>query len=265
MTEFIITVPMFIVAFVGLTQLGLFTEKSVKTWARAHRNTFQVAIPSSQIRWSPMAQPTAAAVISAATMGLGTPIHQSGVQEGLVLASETTTYASLGLNGHWGESSMRTAPVDFATDMHYIEGMRTQNSSDIIGNSTLSKDLFDESVGDFNGSGGGALGALNSLLSGSGLRPAMAAGMRYGAVGAYADDSMSVAGRSMNFRASFTCLVPPFPLTGFEAASVPTGVVRLTMENTGQYEEILGIAWSQPYPGGSLSVPTFAELPGGTR
>lgn len=271
MTEFIITVPMFIVAFVGVMQLGLFTEKSVKTWARAHANTFQLAIPSSRIRMSPMAQPSVAAGISATTMTLGKPINQPGLQRGITMGLDGATYAAMGWKGHWGESNMRTKPVDMMVDMRYLDNGTTQDSSKVLGNSELAKNLVDEEVGDFSGSGSGALSAINGLLSGSGLRPAMAAGMRYGAVGGFATDSLSVAGRTMSFRASFTSLVPPYPHTGFvDAQGLPTALTRITMEDTDQYKEILGIKWSQPYPGGSLSVDEGGEqttvgFPGRTR
>ncbi len=257
-TEFVITLPIFIMCFVGTLQLGLFNEKSVKTWARAHRNTFELAIPSSKIRWSPYMQPTVGAGLSAAGMLFGKkPIHQTSVQRTLVMAAEGTTYLGMGLKGHWGESSARTAPIDAVVKMRYIEGYRSSNSSTIIGGSKLTKDLVDESIGSFSGSGSGALGVLNGLLSGSGVRPAMAAGQRYGAVVGFATDNMDVGGYHMPMRAHFNTLVPPYPLKGFEAAAVPTGVVRLTMEGQKPYKEILGIKWSQPYPGGSSSVPTI--------
>lgn len=257
-SEFVLTLPIFIVAFVGTLQLGLFNEKSVKTWAKAHRNTFNLAIPVSKSRFSVHMQPTVGAALAGAGLAFGNkPIHQTGIQRGIVLAAEGSTYIAMGTKGHWGESSTRTMPVDAVVKMRFVEGYRTSDSSKVIGNSKLVKDLVDESVGNFSGSGGGALGAINGLLSGSGVRPAMAAGQRYGAVVGFATDSLSVGGRSMNMRAHFNTLVPPYPLKGFEAAAVPTGVVRITMENQRPYKEILGIKWSQPYPGGSLSVPTL--------
>jgi len=258
MAEFVLTLPIFITCFVGVVQLGLFSEKSVKTWARAHRNTFEQAVFVSKNRFSLVhMQPTAGAVYSGAGLAFGNkPINQSGVQRGIVLVAEGATYTGMGLRGHWGESSMRTAPVDAVVNMRWVEGRRTSNSSDIIGNSTLARDLLDESAS-FSGSGGGALGVINGLLSGSGIRPAMAAGQRYGAVVGFATDNMTVAGRTVSMRAHFNSLVPPFPLEGAEARAVPIGVVRLTMENTNTYKEILGIRWSQPYPGGSRSVPTI--------
>ncbi len=257
-TEFVITLPIFIMCFVGTLQLGLFNEKSVKTWARAHRNTFELAIPSSKVRWSPFMQPTIGAGLSGAGLLFGNkPIHQTSVQRGLVMAAEGTTYLGMGLKGHWGESAARTWPVDQVVNMRYVEGYRSSDSATIIGQSKLAKDLVDEGVGNFSGSGSGALGAINALLSGSGVRPAMAAGQRYGAVVGFATDNMNVAAYSMPMRAHFNTLVPPFPLKGPEAAGVPTGVARLTMEAQRPYKEILGIRWSQPYPGGRFDVPTI--------
>lgn len=252
------TLPMFIFCFVGIVQLGLFSEKSIKVWANAHRETFDPAVSVSQTRFSLLhMQPTIGAATSAAGLFTGSkPLNQTAVQRGIVLAAETATYGGMALKGHWGESSMRTLPVDTLVDMRWVEGKRTTNSNTIIGGSVLARDLLDETAS-FSGSGGGALGAINALLSGSGARPAMAAGQRYGTVVGQASDSMTVAYRTVDMSAHFNTLVPPFPLEGFEAGAVPVGVVRLTMENHRPYKEILGIRWSQPYPGGSISVPTI--------
>ncbi len=258
MTEFVMTLPMFIFCFVGIVQLGLFSERSIKVWANAHRETFDPAVSVSQTRFSLVhMQPAVGAAYSGVGLLTGSkPLNQTGVQRGIVLAAETATYGGMALKGHWGESSMRTLPVDALVDMRWVEGKRTTNSNTIIGSSALARDLLDE-TSSFSGSGGGALGAINALLSGSGARPAMAAGQRYGAVVGRATDSMTVAHRSVNMSAHFNTLVPPFPLEGFEAGAVPLGVVRLTMESHSPYKEILGIRWSQPYPGGSISVPTI--------
>ena len=271
MTEFVMTLPIFITCFVGVLQLGLFNEKSVKTWANAHRGTFQLAILPTRIRMSPHVQPTTGAIAGAATYALGgRPIHQSPAAFGVSMASEAATYAGMGLRGHWGESYARTLPTSLIMDMAYLQGAPANrrpvlDSSRMIGNSTLAKDLVDERVGSFSANGGGALAVLNGLISGSGLRPSLAAGMRYGAVGWQSSDSITVAGRSIGTHAHFNCLVPPFPLKGAEAATLPTALTRLTMENTDQYKEILGIKWSQPYPGGSLNVPDMRDGPLGRR
>lgn len=255
MTEFVMTLPMFILAFIGVIQLGHVSEISVRTWAKAHRNTFEVALLPSKVRWSPHMQPAVGGGIGAATLGLGSPNSTTGVQTAFYTASELSTYGLMAWKGHWGESQSRTFLLDTVVDFRYVDSHVTMDSSDIIGDSEFAKALVDEEAGNFSGSGGGALGAVNALISGTGVRPAIAAGMRYGAVGAWSDDTISVLGRDVSTRASFNTLVPPFPLKDFEAAAVPTGIVRITMESYDPYAEVLGIAWDQPYPGGSGNAP----------
>lgn len=231
MAEFVLTLPIFIMCFVGIVQLGLFSERSIKVWANAHRNTFAQATVINQVRFSgPFLSPVGGALMAGAGLATGgKPFNQSGIQRGIVLAAETTTYADMGFRGHWGESSTRTAPFDLVVNMHPdIEGKRTGNSTEIIGESRLTADLVNDRV-NFSGSAGGALGALNALLSGTGSRPAIAAGQRYGTVTGWSTDSVTVARRTVSMRAHFNTLVPPFPLAGAEAQFLPTAVVRITM------------------------------------
>lgn len=264
MTEFIMTVPIFIVCFVGIVQLGLFNEKSVKTWARAHRNTFELVTRVSNPLASPYAQPTAGAALSAGTLALGgQPINAAPAGYPYAMLSETGTWIEMARRGHWGESNARTLPADAMLRLTYVDGNVTANPNRIMGNSRrFTKDLVDENVGNFSSGGGGsALGVLNGVISGSGIRPALGAGMRYGAVGAYADDNLTIMGRSISTRAHFNCLVPPRPLTGAEAEWVPTAITRLTMESYREYTGVLGISGRQRYPGGSLSTPRLNCLP----
>ncbi|QED27059.1 pilus assembly protein [Microvenator marinus] len=256
LAEFVLTLPIFIMCFVGIVQLGLWSEKSVKVWAKAHRITFAQATLVNQSRFSLQhMQPQAAGAVSLGQLAFGNkPLNQSGIQRGLILAAEGTTYGDMALRGHWGESSTRTLPVDLVVQMKPpLEGMRTRNSADILGGSALSRDLLNDTA-NFSGSAGGALGVINQFLSGSGTRAALAAGQRYGTVIGWSSDSMTVAGRTVSMRAHFNSLVPPFPLTGTEAQFLPMAITRVTMENHRAYSQILGINWSQPYPGGSISV-----------
>lgn len=259
MAEFVLTLPIFIMCFVGIVQLGLFSEKSVKVWAKAHRATFAQAVAVNQVQWGgPFLSPViGGGAALGGVFGTGKPVNQSSTQRMLVVGAESATYGGMMWSGHWGESSMRTAPFDMVVKMHpTIEGKRTANPKDILGGSKLTEELVADKVS-FSGTAGGALGVINAFLSGTGSRPAIAAGQRYGTVVGWDNDSMTVAKRNIKFRAHFNTLVPPFPLTGTQAEFLPMAVVRVTMENQGAYKEILGIRGSQPYPGGSISVPTL--------
>lgn len=241
MTEFVMTIPMFIVSFVAVIQLGSMNELSVKTWSTAHARTFRAAIPSSHMRFSPFAVPAVGAAAGFGTLAQAPPQSTTGIQRAFYIGSDTATYGGMALRGHWGESYWRTRPADLIVDFQFIEDNASMNPQDIIGGSEYTRDLVDEQVGNYSGSGGGALAALNSFVSASGLRPAIAAGMRYGAVAGWANKDRTVLGLTVDTGAGFTTLVPPYPLRDAEAEFLPTGVTRLTMESYDPYAEILGV------------------------
>ena len=258
-TEFVITLPIFIVIFVGILQLGTVTAHSVVVDARAYKNTWDAAIPISQQRFN--AVHMVPAVAGAAAIGQVGPYQHTTtpLQEAFVTIEETLTYGAMALDGTIGESGVRVMTIDPLFDLFGLEGnVQTSLNANIIGDSGYAADLFDESI-DFNVSGGGALAVLNSVISATGTRPAIAAGMRYGTVAGAESDTSNWLGLSVTYGAHFNTLVAPFPQGSAGDERLMTAIARLTMESHDPYAEVLGIRWSQPLSRDSVDVPPLHE------
>ncbi len=258
-TEFVLTLPIFIVIFIGIVEIGMMNAHSIVVESRAYRMMWTYAVPITKTPVVPIHMaPASGGATALAEMGM---IHtRTGLQEAFVTGAEIGTYGLLTTNGTWGESRARAFIADpFFEFGAGLEGRVVLNpSTSIIGDSDYVKDLYNESI-DFSGSGGGALGALNAILSGAGIRPAIAAGARYGMAVGYWQDQKTVARITTDFRAHFTTLVAPYPMGGNTNELITTAVTRLTMESHGPYSDLPGIAYSQPLPGESLNVPDLAN------
>lgn len=263
MTEFVITLPIFITIFIGILKIGLVNAHSVNVDAKAYRRMFNKAIGVQKSRFSLMhIQPTLAAAGAGAQLAMHPPHTQTGIQKIAVTADEALTYGMMGFKGTYGESWARVRPVDPIFNMVGIEGRVVKKpDTTVIGGSKYTKDLFNESI-NFSMSGSGALAVLNAVLSGTGTRPALAAGIRYGTVTGAASDSTNYLKWSVSYGANFDTLVAPYPMGTNTDELITTAIARLTMESYNPYSQILGIKFSQPLSSKSISVPGPGTLYG---
>lgn len=279
LTEFIITVPIFIMVFAGITSIGSVNERSTRTWARAYKATFDSAVGVQRSIGGPhMSAPIGGAL---ALSHIATaPQEMGGIQRAMFTLSDGYAFGSLLFRGTLGEQHGRVRPTDFAFELNARQGsgnddrilgvefgdsnLLTNDIDDIVGNSTYAKDIYDDSVSTsgFSGGGGSALSTLNAVISASGLRPTLATGTRYGTVMGSASDSMTVGPFTYNPSSFVNTLVAPTPITSiyggdYTAELAVTAITRLTMEGTDAYSDLLGISTSQPLDGSNLNVPCF--------
>ena len=258
LTEFVMTLPIFVMIFIGILQLGTVTAHSVVVDARAYKETWDLAIPVSKEKVS-LAHMTPASGGGLAVKAISYEHTRSSLQQGAVQAAELMTYQGLAKDGTLGESYNRALPAEKVLNIGNLDGnLQSSLSPDLIGNSKYAKDLLNESV-DFAASGSGALSQLNGFVTGAGIRPAIAAGMRYGAVVGEASDSTSWLNFPVNYRAHFNTLVAPYPMGTAEDELTTTAVTRLTMEAQNPYAEVLGIAFEQPLSSESINVPDLSK------
>jgi hypothetical protein len=289
LTEFIIMLPIFILVFNGVMILGQFTRKGIETPIRAYQDTFEKVLPFQTDfgQWTHMQ--TAAAAASAGSQLAGdAKVHNlSGAVEATANVSEGAAYTGLGLRGHMGESYARTNSVAalpgttlkgcdgigpaFPSDcidlndsnglgaMSTSNGKLTSDLSDLTGGSDYADQLFNDgtNVPDFSGGGSGILSMVNSVISAAGIRPVLAANIRYGTVYGEFKEPYSFAGLSMDMQAQFSTLVPPTPKGATMDAAVATAITRTTMESHDHYTDLLGIANDQPLSSESFSVPSY--------
>lgn len=288
LTEFVIVLPIFVLVFNGVMILGEFTRKGSEAPIRAYKQTFDQALVFQKdfftADWNVV--PATAAVDAAdqlagtSMMGDSSPAHNSsGAVEVVANVTEGAAYGGLGFRGTMGESRTRAGAIAVVpgTKLYGREGPGpampadstrldgtgdedriTSDLKDLVGESEYAFDLLNDGVSpsSFSGSGGGAFSALNSLVTAAGIRPAFAAGIRYGTVSARHEEDFTFAGRTISIDAHFSTLVPP-GTTGDDTCPVfgqgprcdaarATTVSRLTMEGHEQYKDLLGIQFSNP-------------------
>lgn len=211
------------------------------------------------------------------------------------IATETLAYTGLGARGHLGESYARANLMTvvpggdvYGCDSLSVEypsaecaklndstgggaiglsnGWLVSDLKKITGPTNGSEYAFDllndgPSVSEFVKPSGGLWGKLNNAITGTGIRPAIAAGIRYGTVSRRVKEDFSFAGRTMTFDAHFSTLVPPSAQGGTLGpvidATRATAVTRATMQAHPHYADLLGIDWNQPLRSKTIDVPEY--------
>lgn len=182
MTEFVIGLPVYIILFLGILNLGNLNIGGVLVKGQAHREMWEEAI-KIQTGWRPdwAMNPVAAAGDALAYHnGAGGTLLDKG------LDAAAGAGAITGNGGLLADSYIRVRPVDVVENIGGADGQITYDIDDIMAadDYKIAKTLMDDGVnyGAFSGVNS-ALGALNSLLTFTGARPALAAGIRYGISG----------------------------------------------------------------------------------
>jgi hypothetical protein len=290
MTEFVIVLPVFILVFNGVMVLGQFTRKGSEAPIRAYKKTFENVLPFQTNWWGqPAHMQTGAAAIDAGIQLAGdAQAHNLSTSVNIASnISEGAAYTGLGVRGHMGESYARTNaltvlpgtelsgcdsigpawPSD-CTDLNDSSGISaitttngklTSDLTDLTGDSDYAYALFNDGTDAtaFTGGGGGILAMLNAVITAVGIRPAIAANVRYGTVYGKHQESYTFAGRTMNMDVYFSTLVPPTPKGAASDAAWAAGTTRTTMLGIDHYDDLLGIAWDQPLDSESISVPSY--------
>ncbi|TDP75824.1 TadE/TadG family type IV pilus assembly protein [Bradymonas sediminis] len=296
LTEFIIMLPIFLMVFNGVMILGEFTRKGTEAPIIAYKETFKEVLPFQDDNWfaAKHMQPTIAAADAGLQLAGDSKAHNiSGAVTAGANLAEGSTYLGMGLNGTMGESFSRANMMTMkpSTDLQGCEsngpswpsdcftmndqsgpqalsgsfipnssnGKLTSDLKDLTGDSEYAYTLFNDgpSVQAFSGGGGGILGTLNAVVTGLGIRPALAANSRYGTVSGMSKETFTFAGISMEMEAHYNVLVPPSPKGPMMDEMTATAISRLSMVGQDHYDDVLGIAWNQPLGSENLDVPDY--------
>jgi len=234
LTEFVITLPIFIMVFAAIGALSKIEKAGVGVKVNATTATWSKAIPVQKSTFSIHMQPTIAG--AKAMVDIGSHFSHP-FADGLAIAKN----AGLAAKGTAGESYAASKIVDVFTDLGSpVEGNLTMDAGKIVNNRPFPQDLVDDGTLKPVPSGSGPLGFLNVVLGVTGVKPAIAAGIRYGIVMGQASDSVSAAGKNFNLSAGYDVLVAPKPT----AELWTVAVVRLTMDSYKPYNGMLGIEFS---------------------
>lgn len=236
MTEFVFFLPVWIVVFVGIINLGQIGITATKVEVTAQKNLWDKAlqVPEGFMGGSHMSPRSAAPVTGAAYAGVagaeGNPQSEIDIAEGLAMG------VGMEVQGHYGESCVRTVPLQPLMQ----DGIEpTCKATDVLGtdktryphlllNDTLAEQSFS----------GGWEGVLASAVGASGLVPAIAAGIRYGSVFAEESDTVSLLGGagSITAAAHFDVIVAPRPISGLEADTVTFAIAFLAAKLDKNYK-----------------------------
>ncbi|RAL22835.1 hypothetical protein DL240_08045 [Lujinxingia litoralis] len=262
LTEFVMTLPIFITIFIAIGQLGLAGRSSTEAWGTAYRQLWYEVVPvTRQMDVAPSAgdptqvyvHPTPAGADALQKVNAQPPVNDYSGLAPRVRLQETQTYGAMAAGGTFGESNARTQPSAGHFNFARTASHRSGSASDIVGNSGFAHDMVNDSPSRGNFQLGLGQGPDGALGHGLGLRAVLGAGNRYGTAAALVDSDFEIMGWQVPMKVYFNTLVPPSPVQG---DGVATAISRLSLGAYDPYGELLGIAVEQPLPTpGAPSVP----------
>jgi hypothetical protein len=251
LTEFVILLPVFVLVFVGLAHLGTLNRTAIRVGGTAYSQVWEHAkeaqIDNPGIHVSP--GPSGDSVRS--NMNRYTGLQEKPGMRQIVRHETNDMGQGLSTKGHMGESFERVERARHSVELRHIDGDVTRDIGGVTGDSDYAKQLFDDSS---NASiyypQQGAVSGMGRSISSPGLRPVVAAGMRYGSVLGSSKQSVDIGPKSIELSHYFTTLVAPHWSREDQAAAVTRG----TLEGVGPYDNMLGVSTDQPLNRDSQSV-----------
>jgi hypothetical protein len=241
LTEFIITLPVLLLVFSAIIQMGAFQEKSVKVWVNASGNMWETALTEPESQTSPYANAGSAAAMGVNQLGQNQVHREAHTSVARTTQAEARKYSNMGQSGYWGESAARVQPArNKGVEVWGVDDNISTDSSEVLGESNYASAMLDD--------GPGQLGA------------AQLAGLRYGTAEGVHEESLTFMNLTMDMRAHFNTAVSP---TG---GSEPLAAARARQEldNLDPYDKLSGIADDQPLSEEEIEVEPVAPPEDGT-
>lgn len=238
LTEFVIVVPIFITIFIGMLNIAAIQRDAGRVQLRAYKQVWERAIPVQRsFNGGKHMLPPAAAATSLGLSNDGSSTL-GNVQD---MAKNTGLLSS----GHFGESWALTKLPEASGIVSYDvpKGKAARRVEDLT-DSKVVKELVSDNLGKPNFSGELA-SMVSGLITASGMRPALAAGIRYGSVQGRAEQSGTFMGHmgSYEVSAAFDVLVAPYAYTGMQHA-ITVAMSRFTVEGCKVFGTTLGIEFN---------------------
>jgi hypothetical protein len=283
MTEFVITLPVFIVLFAGIVKFGKIVQETSRSHGRANLDTFRQLLRIQKTDQDTLESrfsgdlnigDTAHLHPSAASVDAGKQLIEHPPRASNELAKGTLTTLESGYNsamasyGHFGEMAAWAGPVAELKDLPMIGNAVSPTPHRLFGpvrrRPILAPSLVKDSVvskvktsGRCKSFLGNLMTKANEALTASGSRPMIAAGIRYGTVtGTYHDPN--VAGMGIEAETYYNARVAPhvFPEIPELQTTMATIITRLGMQSCARipYQQALGISGgaNTPLDGGRL-------------
>lgn len=241
MTEFVITLPIFVMIFAGVGHLSQLNRAVVRTGGLAYSEMWDQAIEAQKdekVGVHNSARNSGSAVKENMRVYQGKQSDQ-GLEQA-VEAEANRLGDGLSGDGTLGESNARVRQTRTKVKLNHIHGDVTPNLSNVIGKSKYAKNLFDD--GPAAPAFSSPANALGPGISGRGVALAAGSGALYGEVTGKNERSVHVPGKNIKIQQYYNTLVAPRAVD----ETVATKVARESMERIKAYDDLLGIHEDQP-------------------
>ncbi|WP_230467696.1 TadE family protein [Lujinxingia vulgaris] len=274
MTEFVMFLPVFVLIFVGIFELGRLYDFSLRARGMAFTDTisrfrqvqdtsFRDAITSNGLARKAIS-PLSASVDSTSQLFRTPPNQRAGVREVLAqrdLKAYSQT-SGLGQHGSLGEALGRINLARQAgVEVTAVDHMITHDLTLFVGPSALASELFDDRPQNrldtsMSGQGDSLLQTLankvNETITSAGARSALAANIRYGTLTGRFDNSVHIASvGDVEVSAWYSVLAPTYAHSDDRKnGQMATFASRLTIEgnNHKPYRDILAFRTNPELP-----------------
>ncbi len=166
-----------------------------------------------------------------------------------VEAHDIEVYGGVERGGHWGSSFQRTRPAHETIRMGRDADQMTDNPRDVVGESRYAQRLVDDTNDISTGPRTvqmGVGGVLSSGIPREGTTPVLGAGMRYGVANMTREGTIQFGERwSMPVRVHYDVMVPPTPMIHNERET--SEVARNLLDEQSAYGDLLGIQNADTY------------------
>lgn len=253
LTEFTICLPVFVMLFIIITELGQLEAEGVSVMVRANKDMWSNAIPVQKELIDIVHQSPQLAAVQGGAQTISN-ISDYPVAD-ITLGG---SYAGLAIGGTNGEKAIPTLVGGIAS-----AGITPIFASEPITNSFARDQYYDTWPNPLPTTGAPALALWNAVIAVPPTpflvpRQAIAAGNRYGQEQGQSSTSHATVWGTKNLSADYRVQVAPRPVEalGFKDW-IPVGYSRLGAEEYQCFREVLGINWTQPFIGCPVMPPFY--------
>lgn len=250
LTEFVITLPVWILLFAGvitMSKMGMNTVANrLDTQTKLWDGVFAASTGKSAEH---MTTAGAGGIAAAESIRLAAV---SGNPHAIATGANGVVMGALALKGSWGESAARTKPFEYLPGAN-VPSVKLSPGDALQKGSGYPVQIVNDGLANADWKSGGGSGIstvinmFGDALSGSGGLAALAAGIRYGEV--YVENPSPPVGTlfGQNFTAMShaNVLVAPSPLTGAEADYLPLVLSRFVAEGEKNYSVMMNFGKSE--------------------
>lgn len=241
MTEFIITLPIFILIFAGIANLSRLNKAVVRTSGMAYSDLWDNALPVQ--KGDPGVHNSVSHSGSAIRTNMNTYHDKQPEQFVRQTVKRESNDQGSGLidNGTLGESAARVRSTRDNIELRNIHSQVTPNIGGVVGESGYAKLLFDDSS---------SAPKIGSNLTIPSTRMVTATGVNYGEEMGTNTQTITIAGQPMHVYQYYSTLVSPH----WRHEDAATKVTHEALDEFGAYNNLLGFARTQPLNRSSQSV-----------